>query len=109
MSDPGSFTDDECALLADTQVFRKKATITAKIRAQLEATLHALRTELAGVPLVTPSGFNPDTHQLVKGVHLEDFPYQYVDYPKHFDGANKFTFRTLVWWGHHVTCALILE
>jgi hypothetical protein len=109
MSHSFSFTDDEVALLADEHVFRKKAAITAKIRAQLGATLGALRTELAGVPLVTPPGFNPDIHQLVKGEHLEDFPYQYVDYPKHFDGANKFTFRTLVWWGHHVSFALILE
>jgi hypothetical protein len=109
MPHSSSFTDDESALLADAQVFRKKAAITAKIRAQLEATLAALRAELAEVPLVTPPGFNPDTHQLVKGEHLGDCPYQYVDYPKHFDGVNKFTFRTLVWWGHHVSCALILE
>lgn len=109
MSHASLFTDDECALLADAQLFRKKAAITAKIRAQLEATLGALRLELAGVSLVVPSRFNPDTHQLVKGEHLEDFPYQYVDYPKHFDGVNKFTFRTLVWWGHHMSCALILE
>jgi len=109
MSDVSSFTDDECALLADAHLFRKKAAITAKIRAQLEATLGALRGEFAGVPLVTPPGFNSDSHQLVKGEHLEDFPYQYLDYPKHFEGVNKFTFRTLVWWGHHVSCALILE
>lgn len=109
MSHAISFTDDECALLDDAHFFRKKAAITAKIRAQLEATLGALRTELAGVPLVTPAGFNSDTHQLVKGEHLENFPYQYLDYPKHFDGVNKFTFRTLVWWGHHASCALILE
>lgn len=109
MSHASWFTDDECALFTDAQFFRKKAAITAKLRAQLEATLVVLRTELAGVSLVTPPGFNPDVHQLVKGEHLEDFPYQYVDYPKHFDGVNKFTFRTLVWWGHHVSCALILE
>jgi hypothetical protein len=109
MTSSVSFTDDESALLADAQLFRRKAAITAKIRAQLEATLGALRAELAGVSLVTPPGFNPDSHQLVKGEHLEDFPYQYVDYPKHFDGVNKFTVRTLVWWGHHVSCALILE
>jgi hypothetical protein len=109
MSHALSFTNDECALLADAHLFRKKAAITAKIRSQLEATLSALRGELAGVSLMTPPGFDPDAHQLVKGEHLEDFPYQYLDYPKHFDGVNKFTFRTLVWWGHHVSCAVILE
>jgi hypothetical protein len=102
-------TDEETRLLADGQLFRKKAAITTKIRAMLDATLPALRNELAGLSLIAPPDFDPHAHQLVKGEHLEDFPYQYLDCPKHFSGANKFTFRTLVWWGHHVTCALLLE
>ena len=106
---PMQFTDDETVLLADAQFFRKKAAITTKIRAMLEATHGALQNELAGLSLVVPSDFDPNLHQLVKGEHLEDFPYQYLDCPKYFSGANKFTFRTLVWWGHHVTCALLLE
>jgi len=103
------FTDEEAVLLADAQFFRKKAAITTKIRAMLEATHGALQNELAGLSLVAPPDFDPHLHQLVKGEHLEDFPYQYLDCPKHFSGANTFTFRTLVWWGHHVACALLLE
>lgn len=103
------FTDEETALLADAQFFRRKAAIMAKMRSMLEATHGVLQNELAGLSLVTPPGFNPKAHQLVKGEHLEDFPYQYLDCPKHFDGVNKFTFRTLFWWGHHVACALLLE
>ncbi|MBI3357444.1 MAG: hypothetical protein HY038_11875 [Nitrospirae bacterium] len=103
------FTPDEISLLANAQFFRKKAAITAKMRDMLEATHGVLENELAGLSLVAPPGFNPRTHQLVKGEHLEDFPYQYLDYPKHFDGVNKFTFRTLFWWGNHVACALLLE
>ena len=103
------FTDEETALLSDAQFFRKKAAITTKIRAQLEATHDALEQELTGRSLVTPPGFDATLYQLVKGEHLEDFPYQYLDCPKHFAGSNTFTFRTLVWWGHHITCALLLE
>ncbi|MDF0673807.1 MAG: hypothetical protein P0120_05630 [Nitrospira sp.] len=103
------FTDDETALLADAQFFRKKAAITTKIRAMLEATHDALRNDLKGLSFVVPPDFDPHIHQLVKGEHLEDFPYQYLDCPKHFSGGNKFTFRTLVWWGHHVAYALLLE
>jgi hypothetical protein len=103
------FGSDEISLLADAHFFRKKAAITAKVRAQLEATHRALAAELAGVPLLTPPGFNPNAYQLVKGEHLEDFPYQYLDCPKHFEGANKFTFRTLFWWGHHAAFALLLD
>jgi hypothetical protein len=109
MLHPVVFTDDETVLLADAQFFRKKAAITAKIRSMLEATHGALQHELAGLSLIVPPNFVPTSHQLVKGEHLEDFPYQYLDCPKHFSGANTFTFRTLVWWGHHVACALLLE
>lgn len=102
-------TEEETTLLADAQLFRKRAAITTKIRAMLEATLRALQHELVGLSLVVPPDFDPHIHQLVKGEHLEDFPYQYLDCPKHFSGGNKFTFRTLVWWGHHVAYALLLE
>jgi hypothetical protein len=104
-----AFTDDETTLLADTQLFRKKTIITTKIRRMLEGTHQGLRADLGTVALVTPPGFNSKVHQLVKGEHLEDFPYQYLDYPKHFQGGNTFTFRTLVWWGHYVVCAMLLE
>ncbi|MFO0700321.1 MAG: hypothetical protein U0236_13940 [Nitrospira sp.] len=104
-----AFTDAETALLTDAQFFRQKAAITAKVRNLLETTRGALQQELKGLSLVVPPHFDPDIHQLVKGEHLQDFPYQYLDCPKHFSGGNTFTFRTLVWWGHYVVCALLLE
>ncbi|MGH7259440.1 MAG: hypothetical protein ACREI9_02010 [Nitrospiraceae bacterium] len=107
--DPTLFTPDEIALVADMKFFRAKAAVTPKVHALLEAVHAALKQELAGVALIAPSGFDPDKCQYVKGEHLEDYPYQYLDFPKHFDGDTKFTFRTLFWWGHHVVFALILE
>jgi hypothetical protein len=109
MSSRLSFTDEETALLADGQFFRKKARITEKIRGQLEATREAVKVELSQTRLLTPSEFDAGCLQFVKGEHLEEFPYQYLDYPKHFHGLEKCTFRTLFWWGHHVACAWMLE
>ncbi len=109
MSEPAGFTPKELALVADKEFFKAKAAITPKVRALLEAVHAGLKQELAGVQLIVPSGFDPDKCQYVKGEHLEDCPYQYLDFPKHFDGDDKFTFRTLFWWGHHVVFALILE
>lgn len=109
MSSLLSFTAGETALLTDAQFFREKARITEKIRAQLEATRGVLTVELSRTPLVTPPDFNPACVQFVKGEHLESFPYQYLDCPKHFHGTEKCTFRTLFWWGHHIACAWILE
>lgn len=109
MTVPLLLTDEEAALVADAQFFRKKERISAKVRAQLDAAYAGLTEELGRVSLTVPTGWNLRAHQFVKGEHLESFPYQYLDCPKHFDGPNKLTFRTLFWWGHHVACALILE
>ena len=109
MNAPLSFTDDELALVADAQFFRKKARITKKIRSQLETVHEALKAELHRATLVTPPDFDPARVQYVKGEHLESFPYQYLDCPKHFQGSEKCTFRTLFWWGHHVVFAWLLE
>lgn len=107
--DPILFTDEECSLVADAAFFRSKARIMKKVRGQLESLYAGLKNELAGVALLGPPQFNPESHQFVKGEHLDDFPYQYLDFFKHFDGDTKFTFRSLFWWGHHYVFALILE
>ena len=104
-----SFTAEETALVADAQFFRKKAQIMAKVRGLLDAAHVALTDEMRQVSLLTPPEFDPRAHQFVKGEHLESFPYQYLDCPKHFGAGTTFTFRTLFWWGHHLACALMLE
>ena len=109
MVDRLPFTDEETILLTDASFFMKKARISEKIRAQLEATRQALREELNQATLPELAEYDPANVQLVKGEHLESFPYQYLDCPKHYRGAEKRTFRTLVWWGHHVAWAWILE
>ena len=109
MTMPYRFTDEEAVLMADQQFFRAKAQIMAKVRDMLEATHTALKEEVGVASLVTPPDFDPISCQFVKGEHLELFPYQYLDFPKHFHDSNAFTFRTLFWWGYHVACALLLE
>ena len=109
MVDRLSFSDEETRLLTDSAFFEKKARISEKIRGQLEATRQALREEITKTAFPELADYDSTSVQLVKGEHLESFPYQYLDCPKHFRGTEKRTFRTLVWWGHHVAWAWILE
>ena len=109
MISPSQFTEEEATLLADQHFFLAKAQIMAKVRRLLEATNSTLKEEVASASLATPPDFDPTNRQFVKGESLEFFPYQYLDFPKHFHDSNTFTFRTLFWWGHHVVCALLLE
>ena len=95
--------------MADQHFFLAKARIMAKMRHLLEATHATLKEEVASASLATPPDFDPTNRQFVKGESLELFPYQYLDFPKHFHDSNTFSFRTLFWWGHHVVCALLLE
>lgn len=106
---PLSFTPDERALLKDTAFFRAKVVIGKKIKETLLALHDALREEIALSSFLAPEGVDLQTGQFVKGEHLQDFPYQYLDFPKLFSHDEKFTFRSLFWWGHYVVFAFILE
>ncbi|MEO6202291.1 MAG: hypothetical protein ABIP82_03565 [Nitrospirales bacterium] len=104
-----SFTAFELALLADHEFFRNKAKISVKIKQILEELYQRLEAEIALQPLLAPEGFDSQSRQFVKGEHLEDFPYQYVDFPRWYTRETKFAFRSLIWWGHHIVFALIVE
>ena len=104
-----NFTSKEIALLSDTEFFSVKARVSPKIRDLLERIHESFQGELKAHHLLVPDAFDPDASQFVKGEHLEDFPYQYLDYPRFFTKDVKFSFRSLVWWGHHMVFALILE
>ena len=104
-----NFTSKEISLLSDTEFFSAKAHVSPKIRDLLERIHESFQHELKAHHLLVPDAFDPDARQFVKGEHLEDFPYQYLDYPRFFTRDVKFSFRSLVWWGHHMVFALILE
>jgi hypothetical protein len=103
------FSPQEAALMGNAEFFRAKAVIMRKVRELLGRVHEKLRQEMADMTLLTPPDFDPTNCQFVKGEHLEQCPYQYLDYPKHFAGGHTFTFRSLFWWGHHVAFALLLE
>lgn len=104
-----NFTSKEISLLSDTEFFAAKAHVSPKIRHLLERIHESFQHELKAHHLLVPDAFDPEARQFVKGEHLEDFPYQYLDYPRFFTRDVKFSFRSLVWWGHHMVFALILE
>ncbi len=109
MRDPRPLAPEEVALLTDRTLFAIKARVQAQVRASLDALRVPLAEACRTMPLAAPAGFDSDKFQLVKGEHLEDCPYQYLDAPKYFAEGTAFTFRSLVWWGHHAVFAWLLE
>jgi hypothetical protein len=104
-----SLTADEWRVFGNHEFFLKKAVISAKLRQTLEQLHLALERELSAHPLLAPNGFDPAAVQFVKGEHLEDCPYQYLDFPRYYTRQDKLAFRSLCWWGHHLVFALIVE
>ena len=112
MASPGAdslLTSHELRLVGDRDLFRSKERTILKVQALLATLQAGLQEDLARMTLLLPPGFDPTKAQAVKGERLEQCPYQYLDYPKHFHGDDKFTFRSLCWWGHHLVFAMIVE
>lgn len=107
--DPVIFSQQELTLVADATFFPAKAEISRKIRCVLDNLLERYRDELRRHTLLAPPQLTLDSVQFVKGDHLEEFPYQYLDFPRYYTRSEKFAFRSLFWWGHHMAFALILE
>ena len=103
------FTADELSLIGDKNFFPAKQRVTEKVRSTLDEIHSVLKNDLSGVRLLAPDGFDISAFQFVKGEHLNHYPYQYLDFPRHFVRTEKFTFRSLFWWGHHFIFAMILE
>ncbi len=96
-------------MIQDKTFFTTKAVITKKVKVFLHQIHDTLQAEVDTASFHAPDGFKRHTHQFVKGEHLGDFPYLYLDYPKYFKHEEKFTFRTLFWWGHFFVFSWILE
>jgi hypothetical protein len=103
------FTTEELTFVSDQHFFSQKAKVSIKIRKLLEQLHVTFQEELKAQPLLIPNACDLTTYQLVKGEQLEHFPYQYLDFPKFYTREEKFAFRSLFWWGHHMAFALILE
>ena len=109
MPEPIHFSQDDLQLLADRNFFRKKAILSKKIKRTLEVLYDQLKPEAYSQTLLAPEELNLQSVQFVKGEHLEDYPYQYLDFPRHYTRETKFAFRSLIWWGHHAAFSLVVE
>ncbi len=104
-----SLTAEEWQVFSNHDFFLKKSAISAKLKRTLEQLHLALQTEVSHHSLLAPEDFDREAYQFVKGEHLEDCPYQYLDFPRHFTRQEKLSFRSLCWWGHHIVFSLIVE
>ncbi|MEW6682728.1 MAG: hypothetical protein AB1451_07360 [Nitrospirota bacterium] len=104
-----AFSRDEVEFLKQEGPFAWKERLTQRIKTALEALHDALAARLTPDALLAPEEMDWTRWQLVRGERFGDRPYAYVDFPQHFFRDEKFTYRSMFWWGEGLFFALILE
>jgi len=103
------FTKSQLALLNSRETFDTKLAATENLQALLHAVRLALKERIRPEALLSPAGTDFTTGQTAKGENYEGYPYVLLDFPKYFSATEKFTYRTMFWFGHHFFFSVILE
>jgi hypothetical protein len=103
------FTKSQLALLNSRETFDTKLAATENLQALLHAVRLALKERIRPEALLSPAGTDFTTGQTAKGENYEGYPYVLIDFPKYFSATEKFTYRTMFWFGHHFFFSVILE
>lgn len=51
----------------------------------------------------------PGTGKISRGSNYKDLPYLILDYPNIFSQSEVLACRTMIWWGHDISCTLHLQ
>lgn len=104
-----SFSSEEQAYLQQTDLLLSKRKITEKlyallgeVRQTMQPVVSQYQDVLQDIPLT-------DVGKISRGENYLDLPYVILDYPRHFNGDNVLTCRTMIWWGQHVSFTLHLQ
>jgi hypothetical protein len=103
-----AFSQEEVRLLADDRFFKVRSRVLARLNSAFERLRDRLMLQLGEGNYLTPVGADLSHGHVGRGEFLDDLPYVYLDYPRHFEGESYFTFRTLFWWGHEISFSLLL-
>ncbi|OJJ23087.1 hypothetical protein BKI52_01690 [marine bacterium AO1-C] len=105
---PQSFSQKELNYLQDTDFLLTKHQINEKLMQLLEQTRQEIKQELAQLDFNFPAEIDIQNGKISKGEQYRQLPYWVLDYPRKYTQNDIFAFRTMIWWGHEISCTLIL-
>ena len=109
VGEPARFTEDELALIADKEFFRRKLEVSGKIRAGFTELRSDLLDHMKPERYLAPQGVDFTEGKLSGGEKHYDLPYLFLDFPRRFSREFIFAYRAIFWWGHHFLFTLILS
>jgi hypothetical protein len=102
-------SQEEIALLNDTQFLFLKNVVSEKIVTKLRAiekNIHKSFTLNADESL---QKYGVKTAKISKGEQYQGLPYFVLDYPRYFTRDEVVAFRVMLWWGKFLSCTLHLQ
>lgn len=106
--DSFQLTSIEFEALADREFFPVKHAVCKKLEALLVRLREKIALTTANSSLNIPEAFRLGAGKISRGENYRMYPYRVLDYPSVFEGADIFTYRTLLLWGHPPGFHLIL-
>lgn len=103
------FSAQELGLMADTNFLLTKRQITEKMYALFAGLVNIYSSTPEHLNFKFPPQCDHTTGKITKGENYLGLPYIILDFPRLFDGANIFTFRTMFWWGNFFSFTLLLQ
>ena len=100
---------DEIELLIDRGFFKAKKKIDQEVTSLLLASQKKLVGWIESNAINLPKEVSLSPRKIAKGENYTDMPYWVSDFPAHMKGKDIWTFRTVVWWGHHISFSLMLS
>lgn len=94
------FSNDELNFITDKTFFKKKDDVNSKVINQLNELHQKLIILLKDNNESVPESVLKSSPKISRGENYQGFPWLVLDYPRIFNTAGVFAFRTLFWWGH---------
>ena len=102
------FTKEEYHLLNDYQFFDLKASITSKVLHLFSNIEDRIRSGIKAEFCQIPEKIAATPAKISKGENYQKCPYIVLDYPRVYSREKIFAYRTIFWWGHYFSNAMII-
>jgi hypothetical protein len=103
-----TFKREELRLIQDHKIFGIKAIVTSKINSFFLQIQEGIISDLKTTPFQFPDKILLRSGKISKGENYQNCPYLVLDFPRLFSRKDIFSYRTIFWWGHYFSNAIIL-
>ncbi len=103
-----AFSKKEITLLQDTDFLLTRQEINTKLVTLLSEVEREIHQQITLTSFSFPEKAFIQSGKISRGENYRGLPYFILDYPRLFSQREVFAFRTMIWWGHELSCTLHL-